>query len=100
MTNRLAEAGDRYASDGPSALEEVRLAMEALVSFYPAHIEKEDRHFFIPSMGYFTPHEQDDIFESFAEFDRKVIHERYRSVVEEAEGHEDVHGRLQGGVRT
>jgi hemerythrin-like domain-containing protein len=93
MTNRLIEARKRYVAGGNAGGSEIRSIMNELVAFYPGHIEREDRHFFIPCMEYFTPHEQDDMFEAFAEFDRKVIHEKYRSVVERIEGH----GKEQSG---
>jgi hemerythrin-like domain-containing protein len=60
--------------------------MKGLVDFYPGHIEKEDRRFFIPCMAYFSSREQDDMLEAFREFDRRLIHEKYRSVVEKFEG--------------
>jgi hemerythrin-like domain-containing protein len=94
MVNRLVEARGRYAKRGRVVAGEVLSIMKEIVSFYPAHIEREDRHFFIPCMEYFTDHEQDDMFEAFAEFDRKVIHEKYRSVVERIEGH----GREASGL--
>jgi len=32
--------------------------------FYPKHIEKEDRHFFIPIMNYFTSEEKDALYKT------------------------------------
>jgi len=87
MTSRLVEARNRHMRRTDGGVAEIRSIMNDLVLFYPGHIEREDRHFFIPCMEYFTAHEQDDMFEAFAEFDRKVIHEKYRSVVEKIEGH-------------
>ena len=60
--------------------------LEELGSFYPKHIEKEDKHFFFPVMDYFTQEEQDSMLEEFYEFDRRMIHEKYRAVVEVYEG--------------
>jgi hypothetical protein len=37
-------------------------------------------------MAYFSSREQDDMLEAFREFDRRLIHEKYRSVVEKFEG--------------
>jgi hemerythrin-like domain-containing protein len=56
-----------------------------LVDFYPKHIEKEDRHFFIPVMSYFTEEEKEAMLNEEYEFDRQFIHERYKEVVKEAE---------------
>ena len=41
-----------------------------LVEFYPQHIEKEDKHFFIPCMAYFSEAEQADLLARMQEFDR------------------------------
>jgi hypothetical protein len=35
--------------------------LKTLTGFYPEHIKKEDKVFFIPSMSYFTDKEKDEI---------------------------------------
>ena len=52
--------------------------LEELVEFYPKHIDKEDKHFFIPCMAYFSEAEQADLLARMQEFDRMLIHEKYR----------------------
>ncbi len=86
MTSGLAAAKERYVLGEAEALNDVKAIINDLVAFYPGHIEKEDRHFFIPCMSYFTNIEQDDMLERFWEFDRVLIHQKYRSVVEKLEG--------------
>ena len=86
MTGQLLAAKDRYVRGDKDALAEILSVMEMLAAFYPVHIEKEDKHFFIPCMAYFSTHEQDIMLEAFAEFDRGLIHEKYRSVIEKFEG--------------
>jgi len=88
MTGALLAAKDRYVNGDQGALAEMLSIMRALAAFYPVHIEKEDRHFFIPCMAYFSQHEQDVMLETFAEFDRRLIHEKYRSVIEKFEAKE------------
>jgi hypothetical protein len=56
-----------------------------LVEFYPRHIEKEDKHFFIPCMDYFTEAEKEAMLKEEWEFDRSLIHEKYRNIVISAE---------------
>lgn len=68
--------------DGPVP---VPFTLGELVKFYPSHIEKEDKHFFIPCMGYFTPKEKDDMLQEFWTFDRNLIHEKYKQMVEKFE---------------
>ena len=55
--------------------------MRLLVEFYPKHIEVEDKRFFIPVMEYFSKNEQDAMLKEGYEFDQKLIHERYQSIV-------------------
>ncbi|OPY64271.1 MAG: Hemerythrin HHE cation binding domain protein [Syntrophorhabdaceae bacterium PtaU1.Bin034] len=86
MTSQLVAAKDRYVSGDSGAFDDIRNTMKELVTFYPVHIEKEDRHFFIPTMEYFDTREQDGMLEAFWEFDRMLIHEKYRSIVEKFEG--------------
>ena len=53
--------------------------------FYPKHIEKEDKHFFLPCMDYFTAQEKDNILSEEWEFDKGFIHEVYKEKVKKAE---------------
>lgn len=55
---------------------------QTLVGFYPRHIEKEDKVFFPSSRAYFTGEEDQAMLAEFWEFDRKMIHEKYKVVVE------------------
>jgi len=90
LTGQLVAAKERYVAGDNGALSEIGKVMSQLVDFYPVHIEKEDRHFFIPCMEYFSQHEQDIMLESFGEFDRTLIHEKYRAVIQKFEGNRPV----------
>jgi hemerythrin-like domain-containing protein len=81
----LVEAKERYLEGDTGAIEAIVERLEALVSLYPAHIEKEDKVFFPASMKYLTRSEQDAMIEEMWEFDRRMIHEKYKSVVEHFE---------------
>lgn len=83
---RLAVAKEKYATGNLNVLNDILTSLENLRHLYPAHIEKEDKHFFLPSMKYFTKKEQDDMLGKFWEFDKKLIHEKYKAVVEQWEG--------------
>jgi hemerythrin-like domain-containing protein len=85
MVKRLVEAKNRYL-EGQETLPEIVECLTELASFYPRHIEKEDKHFFFPILDYFSAGEQERMLEEFREFDREMIHEKYRKVVEEAGG--------------
>ena len=66
-------------------MQEVVVLLNELANFYPKHIEKEDKHFFYPCMDYFTREEQDRMLTEFYEFDRNMIHEKYRKIVDQVE---------------
>lgn len=85
-TQGLAEANSRYRKGDTSALAEIAASLFALVLLYPDHIEKEDKVFFPASRAYFTDEEDHAMLEEFWEFDRRMIHDKYRVVVEELEG--------------
>jgi hemerythrin-like domain-containing protein/rubredoxin len=78
-------ARERALQGDANAFKEIAELVSKLAVLYPAHIEKEDQHFFIPIMGYFTQEEQDNMLVQFAEFDQRLIHEKYRSLVEKLE---------------
>lgn len=78
----LAEAKQRYREEGDGFLEAVLEKLDTLVDFYRKHIRKEDDVFFPTSTAYFSKEEQDAMLQEFWESDRKMIHEKYRSVVE------------------
>ena len=80
----LVDAKQRYLK-GENTLREVVVLLNELANFYPKHIEKEDKHFFYPCMDYFTREEQDRMLTEFYEFDRNMIHEKYRKIVDQVE---------------
>ncbi|MGD0828373.1 MAG: hemerythrin domain-containing protein [Desulfobaccales bacterium] len=81
----LVQAKGDYLLEKAGALDDLLLHLEALAVFYPLHIEKEDKHFFLPCMNYFSEVEKAQMLERMWEFDRKMIHDKYRGVVEALE---------------
>ena len=84
-TKALVEANTRYRNGDESALPEIVEKLQTLVAFYPRHIEKEDKVFFPSSRAYFTDEEDQAMLAEFWEFDRRMIHEKYKSLVERIE---------------
>ncbi|MGC1404994.1 MAG: hemerythrin domain-containing protein [Thermodesulfobacteriota bacterium] len=74
----LVEAKGRYLKGDPEALPLMLNRMRFLVDFYPRHIEKEDKHFFLPIMNYFSPEEKEAILKEEWEFDKNLIHQIYK----------------------
>jgi hemerythrin-like domain-containing protein len=84
-TKALVAANSRYRNGDGTALADIVDKLKTLIDFYPKHIEKEDKTFFPASRAYFTEQEDQAMLADFYEFDRKMIHEKYESVVEELE---------------
>jgi hemerythrin-like domain-containing protein len=82
VTKKLIEANSRYRSGEKSALIDIANQLQTLVDFYPEHIEKEDKIFFPAAREYFSELEDQAMLDEFWEFDKKMIHEKYKSVVE------------------
>ncbi len=83
---KLLEALSKYAQGEKEAVKEILNNMEILVKFYPRHIEKEDKHFFIPVMDYLNDREKEVMLNECYEFDRKFIHAKYKDIVAGLEG--------------
>jgi len=84
-TKALVEANALYRNGDSSALGDVASCLRTLVEFYPKHIEKEDKLFFPASRAYFSDTEDQAMLGEFLDFDRKMIHEKYKSVVDDLE---------------
>jgi hemerythrin-like domain-containing protein len=85
-TKALVDANNRYRKGDEKALIHIADRFKELVDFYPKHIEKEDKVFFPAARAYVTEAEDQAMLAEFWEFDRKMIHEKYESVVEGLKG--------------
>ena len=95
LVGDLVEAKKRYVEGHKESLTRILEKLQALVDFYPEHIRKEDRTFFRAAMEYLNKTEQDAMLQECWEFDRKMIHEKYRLMVEDLE--KTGEGRKQTG---
>jgi hemerythrin-like domain-containing protein len=84
-TKALVEANTRYRNGDETALADISSNLKTLIEFYPKHIEKEDKQFFPSSRNYFTEKEDQAMLAEFWEFDRNMIHEKYKSLIEKFE---------------
>ena len=85
VTNELFEASTRFqAGEGP-ALAVIVEKLRTLVNLFSKHIEKEDNVIFPSSRAYFSDEEDQIMLEEFLEFDSKIIHEKYTSIIEALE---------------
>jgi len=81
-TKALVEANIRYRNGDAAALTDIADKLRTLVEFYPGHIDKEDKVFFPAARDYVTNEEDQAMLSEFWEFDRKMIHEKYRLLVQ------------------
>ncbi len=82
IVGELVEARDNY-SCGNNTINTIIEKLGQLVEFYPEHIKKEDKIFFPDSEEYFSEDELEELLKEFWEFDRTMIHEKYKLVVEQ-----------------
>jgi hemerythrin-like domain-containing protein len=78
----LIEARNKYAAGDKKQVENIKENIKKLIDFYPEHIEKEDKRFFLPVMDYFSDEEKDKMLDECRDFDMKMIHEKYKAVVD------------------
>lgn len=81
----LALAREQALQGRVEAYHDIVEIIGKITVLYPAHIEKEDKHFFVPVMGYFSKEEQEIMLRQFEAFDQQLIHEKYRTLVENLE---------------
>ena len=79
----LVDAKKSYANGNIDAVEEIITLMNDLAKFYPVHIKKEDKNFFIPILKYFSEEEQEQMLQEFWNFDKTLIHEKYKKVIDD-----------------
>jgi hemerythrin-like domain-containing protein len=81
----LLAARERYMGGEQDQAALVLEHLRFFVHFYPKHIEKEDKRFFIPVMSYFNEDEKQAMLNEERAFDRDLIHTIYREKVLKAE---------------
>jgi hemerythrin-like domain-containing protein len=81
----LVKAKRQYLEGDQEALSIMIDRLKFLIDFYPKHIEKEDQHFFMPIMKYFSQEEKEAMLQEEWEFDKNLIHLIYKNKISEAE---------------
>lgn len=83
---RIAELNASLRRGDRNAVPGIAQTIAWLASFYPAHIKKEDDIFFPDTEKYFSAAELDEMLRRFQDFDRQMIHEKYRNLFESLRG--------------
>ncbi len=84
MIANLAQANEKYTRGDEKAGSDILTNLKTITVLYRKHIELEDRHFFIPCLQYFTKEEMDAMLSDMWEYDRSMIHVKYKEVVGQA----------------
>ena len=79
---KIVELNDQFKNGNRKVVSEIREIILWLADFYPVHIRKEDKDFFPKSEKYLSDEELKVMLESFSDFDRKMIHEKYQNIYE------------------
>jgi len=82
---KMAVFGRALWREDESVIDELVQTLAFITTLYPAHIDKEDNHFFKPTMQYLTEDEKQKMLKDFAEYDQRMIHQKYTRVVEKFE---------------
>jgi len=86
---KIVDAKERYEGEDKDALKNIAENLHIIIDFYPKHIEKEDKHFFIPCMDYFTGKERDSMLKEGEVFDGKLNQVDYEGVVKQLENKQE-----------
>lgn len=78
----IVELNERYKRGDVAVAGQIKAIVSWLAAFYPVHIKKEDDRFFPDTEKYFDEKELDAMLERFWEFDKGMIHEKYRKLLE------------------
>jgi hemerythrin-like domain-containing protein len=81
ITWALAEANQRYQKGETDSLSAITENLKSLLEFYPGHIKKEDKDFFLPIMEYFSPEEKEAMIREGYELDSRLFHREYEDLV-------------------
>ena len=85
VVKELIDLKERYELGNHETLQGIERGISTLSTLYPKHIEKEEKHFFLPAMDYFSQEERNAMLKAFPQFDAKLIHELYNEKVIELE---------------
>ncbi len=81
LVDRLVSLNSEYKAGEKGKLTELISVFSKLAVFYSAHIQKEDKTFFIPTMNYFEHKEHSAMLEACKVFDLTSDFSKYQKMV-------------------
>ncbi|MEL7562475.1 hemerythrin domain-containing protein [Dehalogenimonas sp. 4OHTPN] len=85
LVKRLDQARTELIPGDVACREKLAGIIAEIAVFYKNHIDKEDNRFFYPCLDYFSPAEQEKMLRDYAEYEGRVLQERYLKIVESLE---------------
>jgi hemerythrin-like domain-containing protein len=85
IVDRLTDAKNRYQKGEQTAIQDINTALGEITTLYRKHVITEDKHFFLPVMKYFSKEEKDAMLQQMWDYDRTMIHVKYRDVIKNLE---------------
>jgi len=82
IVGELVVANKTYVTGNLTSMNVISEKLALLLNLYPEHISKEDKLFFPNTERYFSNEELEKMLADFGEFDRRMIHEKYRRLYE------------------
>jgi hemerythrin-like domain-containing protein len=83
--SELVKAKEKYIEGNGDMIQVIREKLKTLVEFYPEHICKEDDVFFPNTESLFSNVELKNMLGEFFDFDKNMIHEKYKLVLDQLE---------------
>jgi hemerythrin-like domain-containing protein len=83
----LVSSTEKWSNGDVDFLPVISESLKNLSELYPRHIEKEDKHFFIPCQDYFTISERAELLEAGVQFDKEFINVKYKDRMNTLLGH-------------
>lgn len=81
----IEEAKNAHLTGDKEAMPKIISALNIITLFYPQHLDKEEHHFFNPSMDYFSKEEKARMLQDFAAFDSRLYHDEHKKIIEDLE---------------
>lgn len=82
VVSELVQAEAGFFNGDRTQIDVIKQKLTFLVNFYPVHIAKEDKDFFLKTQRYFTAAELDQMLEDFQTFDSGMNKEKYNQLYE------------------
>ncbi|VVB74470.1 Hemerythrin HHE cation binding domain protein [Candidatus Tiddalikarchaeum anstoanum] len=84
----LINSSDNYSKGSSNEWGSISALFDDFVDLYRKHIKKEDDDYYIECSNYFTQEEQDKIIREFWILDIRLVHDKYKNILDMMEGKE------------